>query len=91
MGIPVAVQHLVKDAEVFKDASLQLLHAFPNEDEVHVTVLRRPYTLKEREELFQRLVRATLAADTLQARELMKEGAPVNYEREGMTDVSGQP
>lgn len=24
MGIPVAVQHLVKDAEVFKDASLQL-------------------------------------------------------------------
>ena len=67
MGIPVAVQHLVKDAEVFKDASLQLgtwrccctfrmllrcfhfswvlrrltkprlLHAFPDEDEVHVT------------------------------------------------------
>ena len=24
MGIPVAVQHLVKDNEVFKDASLQL-------------------------------------------------------------------
>eukprot|EP00434_Breviolum_minutum_P038255 symbB.v1.2.033930.t1/scaffold4288.1/size41896/1 len=92
IGIPVAVQLLVTDAEVVKDASLQLgtcgccctrmlLHTFPDEDEVHVTVLRRPYTLKEREELFQRLVRATLAAETLQARELMKEGAPVSIWR----------
>ncbi|CAK9014141.1 Gamma-aminobutyric acid receptor subunit theta [Durusdinium trenchii] len=87
MGIPVAVQHLVKDDTVFKDPSLPFRDAFHGAEEVSVTVLRRPYTAKEREELFTRLVRATVAGQATQIRELLKEGAPVNYERAGQ-DVS---
>lgn len=88
MGIPIAVQHLVNGETVFKDPSLRLRDAFPDMEEVTVSVLRSPYTKKEREELFLRLVRSTAAGDTRQVHELMKEGAPVCLQKESMVDVS---
>lgn len=91
MGIPIAVQHLVNGETVYKDPSLRLRDAFPDmeeAEEVTLTVLRSPYTKKERQELFQRLVRSTAAGDTRQVHELMKEGAPVRLETESMVDVS---
>jgi len=45
-----------------------------------LTVLRRPFTVAERKELFRRLVVATAANRVGEVRELLKEGAPVNLD-----------
>ena len=73
MGIPIAVQNLIKDQEVFQDASVALRDAFQGSEEAALTVLRRPYSVREREELFTRLVRSTVLGDLGQLRELLKE------------------
>jgi len=82
MSIPIAVQHLVHESEVLTEPSQQLSKIFPGSQAPVVTVLRRPYTTQERAELFQRLVRSTAAGEIAQVRELLKEGAPLDFSLE---------
>lgn len=51
----------------------RLRDAFRGSEEAALTVVRRPYSVREREELFSRLVRSTVAGDLGQLRELLKE------------------
>jgi len=51
----------------------------PTEDP-EVTIVRRPFTPMERVELHKRLIRATAAGSVPEVRELLKEGAQVNFE-----------
>lgn len=82
LSIPIAVQHLIHENEVLTEPSQQLSKLFPGREAPVVTVLRRPYTTQERAELFQRLVRSTAAGDIGQVRELLKEGAPLDFSPE---------
>ncbi|CAE7615507.1 GABRQ [Symbiodinium sp. CCMP2592] len=82
MSIPIAVQHLVHESEVLTEPSQQLSKIFPGTAAPVVTVLRRPYTTQERAELFQRLIRSTAACEIAQVRELLKEGAPLDFSPE---------
>eukprot|EP00930_Biecheleria_cincta_P061522 TRINITY_DN4709_c0_g1_i1.p1 TRINITY_DN4709_c0_g1~~TRINITY_DN4709_c0_g1_i1.p1 ORF type:complete len:369 (-),score=74.36 TRINITY_DN4709_c0_g1_i1:139-1245(-) len=80
-GIPMSVQNLVWDAEVLSEPSVRLCDVFGGVSRVEsLTVLRRPFTVSERKELFKRLVVATAASRVGEVRELLREGAPVNLD-----------
>jgi len=81
LSIPISVQNLIWGSQLLKDPSVQLVDVFGTEEtEVNLTVLRRPFTVAERAELHKQLVRAASGGQTRQLRELLREGAPVDFD-----------
>jgi len=81
LSIPISVQNLIWGSQLLKDPSVQLVDVFGAETtEVNLTVVRRPFTAAERAELYKQLVRAASAGQTRQLRELLREGAQVDFD-----------
>jgi len=81
LSIPISVQNLIWGSQLLKDPSLQLVDVFGVEaTEVNLTVVRRPFTVAERAELYKQLVRAASGGQTRQFRELLREGAQVDFD-----------
>lgn len=78
-AIPISVQHLVWGSTVLNEPAEQLRSTFGDAHCPELTLLRRPFTPAERAELHRRLVRATAAGEVKQVRELLREGAQVNF------------
>lgn len=89
LGIPISVQTLAWGNTPLKHRSQQLGPLFGKTQDVTLTIVRRSFTPEERAELHKRLVRATAAGMVSEARELLREGAKVNFEaEEESADVS---
>mmetsp|Transcript_52888 Transcript_52888/g.113366 ORF Transcript_52888/g.113366 Transcript_52888/m.113366 type:complete len:370 (-) Transcript_52888:272-1381(-) len=82
LGIPISVQQLAWGSVLLNEPSKQLDTIFQDTRTVAITLLRRPFTPAERAELHKRLVRATAAGDVASVRELLREGAKVNFDPE---------
>jgi len=80
LGIPISVQHLVWGTVVLEEPHMRLDAIFQDCRVVLVTLLRRPFTPAERAELHKRLVRATISGEIAWVRELLREGAQVNFD-----------
>jgi hypothetical protein len=79
LKIPILVQKLVCGTAALDDHTKELQACFGSEQCPAVLLIRRPYTLLEKAELHKRLVRATAAGRVAEVRELLKEGAQVNF------------
>jgi len=83
LGIPISAQNLVWESEVLSDPSQRLQCIFGDVGGVNLSVVRRPFTIAERAEMYKRLVRAVVAGAVAEFRELLKEGVQPNFRREG--------
>jgi len=80
VGVPISVQHLAWGTVALKEPHMRLDALFKDSGSVEVTLLRRPFSPVERAQLHRRLVQATIAGEFAQVRELLREGAQVNFE-----------
>jgi len=81
LSIPISVQNLIWGSQLLSDPSKQLVDLFGAEaTEVNLTVVRRPFTVAERAELFKQLVRAAAGGHTRIFRELLREGAQIDFD-----------
>jgi len=81
LSIPISVQNLIWGSQLLSDPSKQLVDLFGAEaTEVNLTVVRRPFTVAERAELFKQLVRAAAGGHTKIFRELLREGAQIDFD-----------
>lgn len=88
LQMPISVQMLVWVSTALRDASKILGTIFGPTDAPVLNLLRRPFTPAERAELHKRLVRAAAAGKSSEVRELLREGAQVNFEPVADTDIS---
>eukprot|EP00931_Biecheleriopsis_adriatica_P077106 TRINITY_DN50729_c0_g1_i1.p1 TRINITY_DN50729_c0_g1~~TRINITY_DN50729_c0_g1_i1.p1 ORF type:complete len:370 (-),score=88.41 TRINITY_DN50729_c0_g1_i1:115-1224(-) len=80
LGIPMSVQQLAWGSHVLQTSEKSLGSIFGNEKEIEVFMARKPFSSAERAELHRRLVRATAAGAKAAVRELLREGAQVEFE-----------
>jgi len=71
---------LIWGTVVLEEPCMRLDTLFRDSCAVVVTLLRRPFTQVERVELHKKLVRATIAGEISLVRELLREGAQVNFD-----------
>ncbi|CAK0789585.1 unnamed protein product [Prorocentrum cordatum] len=85
LEMPISVQHLILGTSTLADPSASLRDVFGQAPSAEVTVVRRPFTPEDsgRAKLHTQLVRAVAAGQAQQFRELLLEGAQVNFRAEG--------
>lgn len=83
LKMPIAVQKLIVGTEKLMDHSLRLVDVFGQVDAVEIGVVRVPFTPEERAELNLKLVRAVAEKSLFMVRELIMEGAQVDFQPDG--------
>lgn len=82
LNVPISLQNLILGVTALEDPSRQLVEVFGQVEAVNLTVVRRRFKPNERKQLYKQLVRAVGAGRFAQVRELLQEGAQVNFSPE---------